>query len=457
MASNKVIGLTGTLLNGYADGLFYILYRTMPEVMKLEGFEYSDENAFQRSYGVVKRTSEHEKGNNGRRGERIKTGSEKRLPGVSPLVFTKFLLENAVFVSIADMAEGLPEYTEIPLLVDMDVELDAAYQSLESRMREICGFQGEGGRKAMGSLLQVLSTYPDMPYDQLPVLHPDTAEVLCAPIDLEKGLRNKEEALIRLIKEKKAAGEKVLVYYEWTNRTDVAAKLLKALSDEGIKAVNLTSKVKAKEREEWVEKQLEENDIDVLMCNPNLVKTGLDLLEFTSIVFYQMGYNIFTMRQASRRSWRLSQTRDIEVYFMFYRGTIQEQAISLMASKLQASMALEGKFSEEGLRAMADNEDLLSQIASSVVEGIKHTVDAEVFTGKRDSISNDSVIMGEKADRDRKMLSDLLIHVFVRQELSYLAKETASKSVKRLTSTQKAMKELFSGKVHIGNMFKAIA
>ena len=35
-----------------------------------------------------------------------------------------------------------------------------------------------------------------------------------------------------------------------------------------------------------------------------------------------------------------------------------------MATKLQASMAIEGKFSEEGLNAMSNNEDLLTQIAS---------------------------------------------------------------------------------------------
>lgn len=453
MAANKVIGLTGTLLNGYADGLFYILYRTMPETMKEEGFEYSDESSFQRTYGVVKRTSEHEKRTNGRRGDKVKTGSEKRLPGVSPLVFTKFLLENAVFVSINDMAEGLPEYNEYPLPVEMDEELNAGYKDLEENLRSICSWGGGGGMKTMGSLLQALSTYPDMPYDCAPILHPDTAELLYQPRELEKGLRNKERALIDLIKNKKALGEKVLVYYEWTNKTDVAEKLLEALTEEGIKAVDLTSKVKAKNREKWVEEQLEKHDIDVLMCNPNLVKTGLDLLDFTTIVFYQMGYNIFTMRQASRRSWRLSQTKDIEVYFMFYKNTIQEQAISLMASKLQASMALEGKFSEEGLRAMADNEDLLSQIASSVVEGIKHTVEAEVFTGKRNN--NDSVIMGTKVERERKLLEELLVQTFVRMELEYLSREVAKK--KRPTPTMKTMKSLFSGKQNIANLYRPYA
>lgn len=454
MASNKVIGLTGTLLNGYADGLFYLLYRTMPEVMKAEGFEYSDEASFQRTYGVIKRTSEHEKGRNGSRGNRIRTGSEKRLPGVSPLVFTKFLLENAVFVSISDMAEGLPEYTEIPLPVDMDNELAGSYEGLEIELRSLCALGSRvGGAKAMGALLQTLSTYPDMPYDTVPVLHPDTAEVLCQPRELSKGLRNKERELIDLIKRKRIMGEKVLVYYEWTNKTDVANKLVKALEEEDIKAVNLTSKVKAKERESWVEDQLEKNDIDVLLCNPNLVKTGLDLLEFTTIVFYQMGYNIFTMRQASRRSWRLSQTKDIEVYFMFYKNTIQEQAMSLMASKLQASMALEGKFSEEGLRAMADNEDLLSQIASSVVEGIKHTVDAEVFT--KTETNNNSVIMGTKAERERKLLAELLIETFKRMELEYLSRE--KDKAKNIITKTSVLQGFLSGKKNIINSYRPYA
>ena len=34
--ARKVIGLTGTLLNGYASGIFYILYRTFAQTMKKE-------------------------------------------------------------------------------------------------------------------------------------------------------------------------------------------------------------------------------------------------------------------------------------------------------------------------------------------------------------------------------------------------------------------------------------
>ena len=50
-----------------------------------------------------------------------------------------------------------------------------------------------------------------------------------------------------------------------------------------------------------------------------------------------------------------------------------------MATKLHAAQSMEGKFSEEGLRAMSDNQDVLTQIASNVVDGIKNTVDQTLF------------------------------------------------------------------------------
>ena len=89
------------------------------------------------------------------------------------------------------------------------------------------------------------------------------------------------------------------------------------------------------------------------------------------------------MRQASRRSWRLSQTKDIQVYFFYYHGTIQEQAMALMATKLQAAQTIEGNFSEEGLKAMSNNEDILTQIANNVVNDIKQVVDMEAFKSSK--------------------------------------------------------------------------
>lgn len=444
-ASNKFIGLTGTLLNGYADGLFYILYRTLPKLMKKEGYEYSSEAEFMRDYGVIKRESKIEF-RNGRRGARLASPNEKRLPGVSPLVFTKFLLENSVFISLSDMDGGLPQYSEIPLAVDMDESLKEAYDSLERQLREHVGGFQEGSMKAMGALLQTLSVYPDMPYDQPPVIHPDTGDILVVPPELEKGTRNKEAALLELVQQKLDAGEKVLIYYEWTNKTDVAERLTAMFKEYNIKAATLTSNVSAETREEWIEKQLDKG-LQVLMCNPKLVETGLDLLDFTTIIFYQVGYNIFTMRQASRRSWRLSQTKDIEVYFIYYKDTIQDKALSLMATKLQASMAIEGKFSEEGLRAMSNNEDLLTQIASSVVQGIEQTVQVQTFsTTERTEREHDT-------SRERVDMQSLLFTLPTPFKPSYVSTAPTSSAIKQknIKTKKSILSDIFNSKLHIGN------
>lgn len=413
-AARKFIGLTGTLLNGYADGLFYILYRTCPATMKEEGYNYEDCSLFQKEYGVVRNESRFVF-RDGRTGQRIGCGSDKKLPGVSPLVFTKFLLENSVFLSLSDMGGGLPSYEEIPVSVEMDGALHQAYNDLERNLKELCSYQGNG-IKVVGALLQTLSVYPDMPYNQPEIIHPDTGEVLFTPPDLGPGLRNKERKLLEMVQKKIAEGEKVLIYNEWTNKTDVATKLNSLLNENGINSAVLTSSIKAEERESWINTQLEKG-LQVLICNPKLVETGLDLLDFTTIIFYQIGYNIFTLRQASRRSWRLSQTKPIKVYFLFYEDTIQAQALSLMATKLQASMAIEGHFSEEGLRAMSNNEDLLTQIANSVVQGIKDTVEIKTFVseGGQERVHDTS--------RERTPLEDLLVQITKPYSFDFMNKQ----------------------------------
>ena len=122
----------------------------------------------------------------------------------------------------------------------------------------------------MGQMVQSLSVFPDMPYNQPPVVHPDTNEILVTPPELSRGLRNKETRLLEIVQSKIDNGEKVLVYYQWTNRTDTAKKLKNAIEELGINVSILESKVDADKREEWIERQLE-NGVQVVLCNPTLV------------------------------------------------------------------------------------------------------------------------------------------------------------------------------------------
>lgn len=106
------------------------------------------------------------------------------------------------------------------------------------------------------------------------------------------------------------------------------------------------------------------------------VPTLLDLNAFTTLIFYNIAYNLYIFRQASRRSWRINQTAPkVEVYMFYYKDTMQQRALRLMASKLSAATVIEGNISEEGLAAMSDCEDLTTQLAKELMSGLKENVD----------------------------------------------------------------------------------
>ena len=116
----------------------------------------------------------------------------------------------------------------------------------------------------------------------------------------------------------------------------------------------------------------------MVICHPKLVETGLDLLDFPTIIFYESGYSLHTLRQASRRSWRIGQRRPVRVKFLCYEGTMQTSCLRLMGKKLLVALTMEGKFAGEGLQSIDEDDDMLSAMARELVErnGIGESADA---------------------------------------------------------------------------------
>lgn len=361
------IALTGTLINGYATSLFYLLYRLVPRKMRKLGFEYKDINSFLAMYGSFKTVSVFGK-----------SKDIVKMPGVSPLLFSDFLLDVCAFISLDDVAEGLPGYQEIPVPVNMSDRISAQYDRIVASMKENIGYHSKcGNSKSLTQYIQLLYTYPDQPYDHSPIVNVENNSIIFTPVDLHDEMNEKLDMTVNIVKRKIEAGEKVLIYYHWSNKTDIKNIIKDRLQEEGFNVAILeTNTVAKKDREKWLKSR---KDIDVLLCNPKLVDTGLDLFDFTTIIYYQLGNKIFTMRQASRRSWRLGQTKDVEVYFIYYASTVQQDTIALMAAKLQASLAIEGKCSSEGLHALSANEDITTKITNSVLNGISQTIDLSSF------------------------------------------------------------------------------
>jgi len=389
-ASKLFVGMTATLINGYSSGIFHLLYRIVPGLMLKDGKRYSSPGDFDAEYGVVENVYETRDAeyNANRRASKRKTRT-RQLPGVSPLVFSRFLLEYTAFLSLSDMGKELPSYEEIPVALDMPEDVGECYQAVQNVLQKVLKNDRKAAQKILSAYLNLLTVYPDQPYDQPEVIHPITGMPIVTPKSCGDFSRlfPKEEKVLELVQQKVANGERVLIYTSWT-RTDSQQKLLKLMQENGYRTEILAPQIATEKREEWVDKRVR-NGLQVLITNPSCVETGLDLNVFTTIIFYSMGYNLFTMRQASRRSWRINQTGPkVEVYMLYYADTMQAKAIKLMASKLAVAGIIEGTFSEEGLAAMSDVRDMTSQMAKELAAGIRDNVEDIAAAFKKMAIIN---------------------------------------------------------------------
>jgi hypothetical protein len=376
-AAKRLIALTGTLMGGYADDLFNIFWRMEPCTMAHEGFAYGGQGRrdFQQQYGVLETIEKVRATDNACSRATKKTIQVLKKPGASPLLFGKFLMTTTAFLSLEDIADNLPRYDESVLSVEMDEELATAYGELEEDIRAAIRAH-RGNKSLMSILLNTLLIYPDHPYGFEDIwaraFDPQTKEyvrfLVTTPQNLtEDRLYAKERALISDVREELRQGRRCQVYATFTGEKDVTLRLETVLRQAGFRVSVLRSSVATVKREEWYERQLKAG-VEVVICHPKLVETGLDLLAFPTLYFYETGYSLHTLRQASRRSWRIGQRQAVRVKFLTYTDTMQETCLRLMGKKMLVALMMEGKFSGEGLQLLDTDEDLMSAMARELVE-----------------------------------------------------------------------------------------
>ncbi|HKS76438.1 MAG TPA: hypothetical protein VJQ82_24705 [Terriglobales bacterium] len=385
-AARRFLGLTGTLLSGYADDLFNTLFRTNARQMLTDGYEWgpAGRERFTRDYGVIETIERIMPEDNACSKKTKKTVTIKRKPGASPLLFGKYLMDHCAFVGLEDISANLPSYREEVVAVMMDRVLKTAYEQLEEEITA-CLKRHRGNHSVVSTMLNTLLAWPDHPYDFGTLygseFNPETKcrerFVIAETVDLDKGqMYAKERALIGEIKAQLARGRKCQVYAVYTAKHDVIARLEGLLRVDGMRVGVLRASVPTHRREAWYREHLRRG-IEVAICHPKIVETGLDLFDFPTILFHETGYSLHTLRQASRRSWRIGQRRPVEVKFFAYRETMQEVCLRLMGKKLLVALAMEGKFASEGLQAIDADDDMLTAMARELVEnrGIGESAD----------------------------------------------------------------------------------
>lgn len=400
-SAHYTLTLTGTLIGGMARDIHAICWRMFPERMIERGMRLqtsdkrtsnpikANETSFTEIYGVMERREVRTMFDSAHIAKRGKIGRKKQgghqssrpRPGISPNLYTHFLLGRAGFMRLDELGELPPFKRElISVTPDSDVraeygKIDGAYQGLIKQYMY---------NKKMSTLatmrIQVLDQFLDCPYGWGTIHCPEYDDdgnfiqhiEVCTPENKPVNYYGpKDYKTLELVKKEVSEGRKCCVFPIFVGKKNVRPKIEKILTENGFRVKQMPDNIAPNRREEWIERN--KHKVDVLIVHPKRVMTGLDLIDFPTLIWYQVGYSTHVLRQASHRARRLIQENECRVFYLYHEGTIQEQAIQLMGEKESASQALEGKFDTEALKALmngGENDDILSALANSLGEDI---------------------------------------------------------------------------------------
>ena len=391
-----VIPLSGSLMNGYASGLHTLFWAFDREFRATYGRQ--EGARFRERYGYSKLSlsgpeppSSKPKDADQEYGavtDRV-INSRRRLgeaPGVDPAFLFNYLLPTACSIQKEHLLGELPDATEtrMPLIPSrpMDHELLAEYKRLQAKLMQQIKedrFHPERAGCLLGALVH-LPSYLDRAFEPYPIKDPVNGRIIATGRAFPQTYKTpKERAALDYVKEQLEAGERVLFFLSHTG-SGLPQRWLDLFGAEGISAKFLDAgKVSAAKRQTWINNEVNDPGVPVLIVNPAAVQTGLNnLTTFSKVVWYEFTYSATIYRQANGRAHRIGQKRDVEFLVPYYAGTAQEIAVDLVAAKVSASLQFDGLDVQGALEAAGAGDDESNLAAAlSIGETVYQTLEAQ--------------------------------------------------------------------------------
>ena len=340
-AAKWTLTLTGTFFGGKSTSIFWLLHRLNAGVRR--DFAFQEEKRWARLYGVLetqrRRRRDEDDDDGVYTGNRRYRNQAKEQPGVSPAIVSR-LLDTTVFLSLKDLNLALPAYKEEVVSLEMLDDQGDQYRSMETALKQLA----IQSRRYLSTWLQWSLARPNSAFrDEAVVVDEvdnENGETVRKVTLMELPAINpnghkwlpKENWLASFCKAEKQQGRKVLVYVRQTGTRDIQDRVELPLQASGLRVQILGGNVDPRKREDWIAKRV--NGMDVMICNPRLVETGLDLIQFSTVVFFEPEYSLYTLWQSVRRVWRLGQTQPVKAVFAVYNSAMEAAALRLMGRKM---------------------------------------------------------------------------------------------------------------------------
>lgn len=128
--------------------------------------------------------------------------------------------------------------------------------------------------------------------------------------------------LDELLRELKAGGHRVLLYFQMTRMIDLMEEYL---TYRNYKYCRLDGSTKLEDRRDTVADFQQRSDIFVFLLSTRAGGLGINLTAADTVIFYDSDWNPTIDSQAMDRAHRLGQTRQVTVYRLITRSTIEER------------------------------------------------------------------------------------------------------------------------------------
>ena len=137
----------------------------------------------------------------------------------------------------------------------------------------------------------------------------------------------KLEALMTMLLELVEEGRKILVFSQFTSMLDI---IKRRLLEHGLLFVELNGATQ--DRKTPVER-FQSAAVPIFLISLKAGGTGLNLTAADTVIHYDPWWNPAAENQASDRAHRIGQTRDVFIYKLIARGTIEQRMIELQERK----------------------------------------------------------------------------------------------------------------------------
>ncbi|KAK5788995.1 hypothetical protein VI817_009953 [Penicillium citrinum] len=156
--------------------------------------------------------------------------------------------------------------------------------------------------------------------------HPDLVDHVLRSheIDYGKGdLSGKMQVLKGLLEVWKDTGHKTLLFAQTRQMLDVIQKFLRDLGGYNFRRMDGSTPIK--DRQNMVDEFNKDPGIHIFLLTTRVGGIGVNLTGADRVIIYDPDWNPSTDMQARERAWRLGQKRDVTIFRLMTKGTIEEK------------------------------------------------------------------------------------------------------------------------------------